>query len=119
MFQPAGRLIIEKDGKVWSRRRRREILDASDPQAVATLAAAQAMGAETGKDVAKQVPALVEQGRNAATQAIGNIDYGMSQLAKASQGGINTEYFSGRFDRGAIGAQIAWISDGQDSVHQC
>ena len=94
-FQPAGRLIIGKDGKVWETGvGGAKVLDASDPQAVAALAAAQAMGAETGKDVAKQVPALVEQGRN-ATQAIGNIDYGMSQLAKASQGGINTGYFSG------------------------
>jgi hypothetical protein len=66
----------------------------TDPQKVAEQAAATAQGTETGKDVAKQVPALVEQGRN-ATQAIGNIDYGMSQLAKASQGGINTGYFSG------------------------
>ena len=64
------------------------------PEGIATQAAAQAQGTGVGQDVAKQVPALAAQGRE-ATQAIGNIDYGMSQLAKASQGGINTGYFSG------------------------
>ena len=66
----------------------------TDPQGVAEQAAATALGTATGTDVAKQLPALAVQGRE-ATQAIGNIDYGMSQLAKASQGGINTGYFSG------------------------
>ena len=47
-----------------------------------------------GRRLPSCLPALVEQGRD-ATQAIGNIDYGMSQLAKAQQGGINTGYFSG------------------------
>ena len=60
-----------------------------NPQGIATQAAAQAQGSGVGGDVAKQLPALVAQGRD-ATQAIGNIDYGMSQLQKAQQGGINT-----------------------------
>ena len=65
----------------------------ADPAAIATRAAAQAQGSGVGGDVAKQLPALVEQGRNSAA-AIGNIDYGMSQLAKAQQGGITTGYFA-------------------------
>jgi hypothetical protein len=36
---------------------------------------------------------LADQGREAA-RAIGNIDYGMGQIAKAQQGGINTGYFA-------------------------
>ena len=52
-----------------------------NPQGIATQSAAQAQGAGVGGDVAKQLPALVAQGRD-ATQAIGNIDYGMSQLAR-------------------------------------
>ena len=65
----------------------------TNPQDVATQAAAQAQGTGVGGDVAKQLPALVDQGRQ-ATQAIGNIDYGMSQLQKAQQGGITTGYFA-------------------------
>ena len=64
-----------------------------NPEGIATQAAAQAQGSGVGGDVAKQLPALVEQGRNSA-QAIGNLDYGMSQIAKAQQGGINTGYFA-------------------------
>ena len=64
-----------------------------NPQGIATQSAAQAQGTGVGGDVAKQLPALVAQGRD-ATQAIGNIDYGMSQLQKAQQGGINTGYFA-------------------------
>ena len=60
---------------------------------MAAQAAAQAQGSGVGGDVAKQLPALVAQGRD-ATQAIGNIDYGMSQLQKAQQGGITTGYFA-------------------------
>ena len=84
-FQPPGRLIIGKDGKVWETGvGGAKVLDALDPKAVAALSAAQAQGTGVGTDVAKQVPALVAQGRE-ATQAIGNIDYGVSQLQKAQQ----------------------------------
>jgi hypothetical protein len=94
-FQPPGRLVVGPDGTVWETGvGGAKVLDPSNPQAISARKAAESLGTETGKDVAKQLPALVEQGRN-ATQAIGNIDYGMSQLAKASQGGINTGYFSG------------------------
>jgi hypothetical protein len=65
----------------------------TDPKKVAEQAAAEAQGKGVGGDVAKQMPALVAQGRE-ATQAIGNIDYGMSQLEKARQGGITTGYFA-------------------------
>ena len=64
-----------------------------NPAGITTQEAAEAQGKGVGQDVAKQLPALVAQGRD-ATQAIGNIDYGMSQLAKAQQGGINTGYFA-------------------------
>ena len=94
-FQPPGRLVVGPDGTVYQTGvGGATVLEPSNPAAIAARKAAEAQGTETGKDVAKQLPALVEQGRN-ATQAIGNIDYGMSQLAKASQGGINTGYFSG------------------------
>ena len=64
-----------------------------NPAGITTQEAAEAQGKGVGQDVAKQLPALVAQGRD-ATQAIGNIDYGMSQLQKAQQGGINTGYFA-------------------------
>ena len=69
----------------------------TDPKKVAEQAAAEAQGKGVGGDVAKQMPALVAQGRN-ATQSIGNIDYGMSQLEKAQQGGITYGLFRGGTD---------------------
>ena len=94
-FQPPGRLVVGPDGTVYQTGvGGATVLEPSKPAAIAARKAAEAQGTETGKDVAKQLPALAAQGRE-ATQAIGNIDYGMSQLAKASQGGINTGYFSG------------------------
>ena len=58
-------------------------------------AAAQAQGIGVGGvDVAKQLPVLAEQGRNAMPQAIGNIDYGMNQLNEAAKGGIPSGYFA-------------------------
>ena len=65
----------------------------ADPAAIAARAAAQAQGTGVGGDVAKQLPVLAEQGRN-ATQAIGNIDYGMNQLNEAAKGGIPSGYFA-------------------------
>ena len=69
------------------------VVSPADPAAIAARAAAQAQGTGVGGDVARQLPALAQQGRDSA-QAIGNIDYGMSQLAKAQQAGITTGYFT-------------------------
>ncbi len=65
----------------------------TDPKGVAEQAAAAAEGTATGTATAQALPKMMDQGRSAA-QAIGNIDYGMSQLAKAKEGGINTGYFA-------------------------
>jgi hypothetical protein len=85
---PAGDVIQARPGGGVN------VVAPANPQDIATRKAAEAQGAGVGGDVAKQLPALAAQGRNAA-QSIGNIDYGMSQLAKAQQGGINTGYFAG------------------------
>ena len=70
-FQPPGRLIVAPDGKVWQTGvGGAHVLADTDPNAVAALAAAKAQGTGVGGDVAKQLPALVAQGRD-ATQAIG------------------------------------------------
>lgn len=68
-------------------------VDPADPAAIAARKAAEAQGTGVGQDVAKQLPALAAQGRNAAT-AIGNIDYGMNQVREATKAGIPTGYFS-------------------------
>jgi hypothetical protein len=69
------------------------VVSPTNPEGIVAQRAAEAQGKGVGGDVAKQMPALVAQGRE-ATQAIGNIDYGMSQLEKARQGGITTGYFA-------------------------
>lgn len=86
-----------------------------NPQGLITQSAATAAGQEAGKDVGKLPSVLADQGRNAA-QAIGNIDYGMSQIQQAQQGGIPTGYFApwlataaaiGKSIGGDVGARIA------------
>jgi hypothetical protein len=89
-----------------------------DPEAIAAKAAAERLGQGVGGDVAKQLPQLAEQGRTSA-QAIGNIDYGMNQIAQASAGGMNTGYFApwlgtlgaiGKSLGGDVGARIATLT---------
>ena len=64
-----------------------------NPAGITTQSAAQAAGTAAGSETGKLTGQLADQGRT-STQAIGNIDYGLSQLAKAQQGGINTGYFA-------------------------
>ena len=51
-------------------------------------------GQRRGRRRRQATPPRSSRGRDARRQAIGNIDYGMSQLAKAQQGGITTGYFA-------------------------
>jgi hypothetical protein len=93
-FQPPGRLVVDKAGDVWrTTSAGAEKLSRLDPAAVAALNAAQAAGTAAGTATGKLTAQLADQGRSSA-QAIGNIDYGLSQLAKAKEGGINTGYFA-------------------------
>jgi hypothetical protein len=63
------------------------------PADITTQEAAKTSGAAAGTATGKLTGELADQGRTAAS-AIGNIDYGMSQVAKAKAGGINTGYFA-------------------------
>ena len=63
------------------------------PGAVQAQEAAKTSGAAAGTATGKLTAELADQGRSSA-QAIGNIDYGLSQLDKAKAGGINTGYFA-------------------------
>jgi hypothetical protein len=63
------------------------------PADITTQEAAKTSGAAAGTATGKLTATLADQGRTSA-QAIGNIDYGMSQLEKAKAGGINTGYFA-------------------------
>ena len=93
-FQPPGRLIIDKAGDVWrTTTGGAEKLSRLDPAAVAALNEAAAAGTATGTAVAKQLPELMTQARNAASQE-GQIDYATNQLREATKGGIPTGYFS-------------------------
>ena len=64
-----------------------------NPAGIITQRSSESQGTEAGKDAGKQLPALMAQGR-AATQAMGNIDYGMNQVREAAKSGIPTGYFS-------------------------
>ena len=66
---------------------------ADSPEGIQRQRAAEAAGTAAGTATGKLTGQLADQGRT-STQAIGNIDYGLSQLAKAQQGGINTGYFA-------------------------
>ena len=93
-FQPPGRLVIDKAGDVWrTTSAGAEKLSTLDPARVAALNAAESGGTAAGTANAKLVTQLAEQGAEAGRN-IGNIDYGLSQLQKASAGGIPTGYFS-------------------------
>jgi hypothetical protein len=117
-FQPPGRLVVGPDGTVWQTGvSGAHVLQPSDPAAIAARKAAEAQGTATGTAVAKQVPALIDQGRT-ATQAIGNIDYGLSQIQKAKEGRIATGYFApwvatlgaiGKSIGGDVGERIATL----------
>jgi len=108
-FQPPGRLVVGPDGTVWQTSTSgAHVLQPADPAAIAARKAAEAQGTGVGKDVAAQVPKLAEQGRS-ATQAIGNIDYGMNQLREASKAGIPTGYFSQWLATGAAAAKSLGI----------
>ena len=64
-----------------------------NPAGITEQESAKTAGAAAGTATGKLTSQLADQGRSSA-QAIGNIDYGMSQLAKAKEGGINTGYFA-------------------------
>jgi hypothetical protein len=64
-----------------------------NPAGITEQEAAKTSGAAAGTATGKLTGELADQGRTAAS-AIGNIDYGMSQVAKAKAGGINTGYFA-------------------------
>ena len=64
-----------------------------NPAGITEQEAAKTAGAAAGTATGKLTSQLADQGRSSA-QAIGNIDYGMSQLDKAKAGGINTGYFA-------------------------
>jgi soluble lytic murein transglycosylase-like protein len=65
-----------------------------DPAGIAQQKAAEAAGTAAGGAAGKSVKEMADLTRTSA-QAVGNIDYGVSQLDKAREGGINTGYFSG------------------------
>jgi hypothetical protein len=93
-FQPPGRLVVTPGGDVYQTTSGGPVLlKHSDPAAVAALEAAKTSGAAAGAATGKLTAALADQGRTSA-QAIGNIDYGISQLDKAKAGGITTGYFA-------------------------
>ena len=77
-----------------------------NPAGITAQSAAQAAGTAAGSATGKLSGELADQGR-ASTQAIGNIDYGLSQLAKARAGGINTGYFAPWLSTiGAVGKSL-------------
>jgi hypothetical protein len=93
-FQPPGRLVVSPDGTVWQTGvGGATVLSPSDPVAIGARKAAEAAGTAAGQASGKLPSQLADQGRNSA-QAIGNIDYGLSQLEKAKAAGINTGYFA-------------------------
>ena len=65
----------------------------TSPEDVTAQAQAHAAGTAAGQTAGKLPGQLADLGRSAG-QAIGNIDYGMSQIQKAKEGGINTGYFA-------------------------
>ena len=92
---PSPRLTIAPGGDVLQSKPGGGIavVKPADPGAIQTQEAAKTSGAAAGTATGKLTGELADQGRTAAS-AIGNIDYGMSQVAKAKAGGINTGYFA-------------------------
>ena len=108
-FQPPGRLVVGPDGTVWQTGvSGAKVLQPSDPQAIAARKAAEAVGTGTGTAVAKQLPELIAQARNAAQQE-GQIDYATNQLREAAKGNIPTGYFSGALATAAAAAKSLGI----------
>lgn len=64
-----------------------------DPAAMGARKAAEAQGAETGKQAVATAGKMVQLGHD-SDSAIGNIDYGVNQLHQAAAGGINSGYFA-------------------------
>ena len=115
-FQPPGRLIIDKAGDVWrTTTGGAEKLSRLDPAAVAALNEAAAAGTATGTAVAKQLPELMTQARNAAAQE-GQIDYATNQLREATKGGIPTGYFSQGLATAAAAAKSLGLTDALRAV---
>jgi hypothetical protein len=115
-FQPPGRLIIDKAGDVWrTTTGGAEKLSRLDPAAVAALNEAAAAGTATGTAVAKQLPELMAQARNAASQE-GQIDYATNQLREATKGGIPTGYFSQGLATAAAAAKSLGLTDALRAV---
>jgi hypothetical protein len=108
-FQPPGRLVVGPDGTVWQTSTSgAHVLQPADPAAIAARKAAESLGSGTGTDVAKQLPAMITQARNAAQQE-GQIDYASNQLREAAKGGIPTGYFSDALATAAAGAKSLGI----------
>lgn len=108
-FQPPGRLVVGPDGTVWQTSTSgAHVLQPADPAAIAARKAAEAVGTGTGTDVAKQLPAMIAQARNAAQQE-GQIDYASNQLREAAKGGVPTGYFSDALATAAAAAKSLGI----------
>jgi hypothetical protein len=85
------------------------------PADITTQEAAKTAGAAAGTTMGKLPGQLAELGRNAG-QAIGNIDYGMSQVQKAREGGIPTGYFAPWLGGVAAAAKSLGLSDPLQSL---
>ena len=79
-----------------------------NPAGITEQEAAKAQGSGTGQDVAKQLPAMITQARNAAQQE-GQIDYASNQLREAAKGGVPTGYFSDALATAAAAAKSLGI----------
>jgi hypothetical protein len=85
-----------------------EVVVPMNPAGMTTQKAAEAAGTQAGTAAGKLTTELAAQGQN-ATQAIGNIDYGIGQLRKAAAGGIPTGYFSNALAEAAAMAKSLGI----------
>ena len=85
------------------------------PGDMTTQEAAKTAGAAAGTTMGKLPGQLAELGRNAG-QAIGNIDYGLSQVQKAKEGGIPTGYFAPWLGGVAAAAKSLGLSDPLQSL---
>ena len=84
-----------------------DVVGSVNPSGISTVEAARAAGQNAGKAVVT-VAQMKDLGRD-ADQAIGNIDYAMGQIAKASQGGLPPGYFTPALATAAAAAKSIGI----------
>jgi hypothetical protein len=108
---PAGRAVKLADGStaVIGPGGTFKIVTGPDYEGTSAAAAATAAGNATAAATAKLADQLPDMART-ATQAIGNIDYGLSQLDKAKQAGIPTGYFAPALAEAAAAAKYLGIT---------